>query len=107
VRRRGDMLFQVVHTHDSANCPARAAESMRPVSDWWNALKKTQGVKVISGLVSPLEHTYYITVEADDFTTLTKALGPLLSIGAGGISPVLSMDQTLPLAESGIFRATR
>jgi hypothetical protein len=75
------MLFQVIHTHTSEDCPARSAEQMKPINAWWQALKKASGVKVLAGNVAPLDHTFYITVEADDYPTLAKALGPLVSIG--------------------------
>jgi hypothetical protein len=101
------MLFQVVHTHTNETCPARSPEQAKSSSNWWQALKKTSGVKVLAGNVSPLEHTFYITVEADDYQTLAKALGPLLSIGAGRVIPVLTLDQTLPMAEAGAFRASK
>jgi hypothetical protein len=52
-----------------------------------------------------VEHTFYITVEADDYQALTRALGPLVSMGTGHAVPVLTLDQTLPMAESGVFRA--
>jgi hypothetical protein len=101
------MLFQVVHTHTNETCPARSPEQAKSSSNWWQALKKTSGVKVLAGNVSPLEHTFYITVEADDYQTLAKALGPLLSIGAGRVIPVLTLDQTYPIAEAGALRASK
>ncbi len=101
------MLFQVVHTHTSENCPARSPEQTKAVSNWWQTLKKTSGVKVLAGYVSPLDHTYYITVEADDYPTLARALGPLVSFGTGRIIPVLTLDQSLPMAEAGAFRASK
>jgi hypothetical protein len=101
------MLFQVVHTHTNEDCPARSPEQLKPITSWWAAMKKTPGVKVVGGYVSPLDHTYYITVEADDYATLAKALGPLVSLGTGHVTPVLQMDQTIPIAESGAFRAQK
>jgi len=101
------MLFQVIHTHSSEDCPARSPELMKPVSAWWQTLKKTPGVKVLAGSVSPLDHTYYITVEADDYPTLARALGPLVSMGTGNVIPVLTLDQALPMAETGAFRAPK
>jgi hypothetical protein len=101
------MLFQVIHTHSNEDCPARVPEQMKPVSAWWQAIKKTPGVKVLLGTVSPLDHTYYITVEADDYPTLARALGPLVSMGTGHIIPVLTLDQAFPIAEAGAFRASK
>ena len=101
------MLFQVVHTHTSETCPAQSAEAAKRSGEWWQAMKKTPGVKVLAGTVSPLDHTFYITVEADDYPTLARAPGPLVSIGAGHVSPVLTLDQSFPMAEAGAFRASK
>lgn len=101
------MLFQVVHTHTIEECPARSPEQTKPMSTWWQALKKTPGVKVVAGNVSPLDHTFYIIVEADDYPTLARALGPLVSIGTGRVIPVITLDQAFPMAEAGAFRSSR
>jgi len=97
------MLFQVMHTHGNETCPARTAEAMKPIAAWWQAMRRAPGVKVLTGTVSPLDHTFYLTVEADDAVTLAKALGPLVGIGAGDVIPVLTLDQAFPLAEAGAF----
>lgn len=101
------MLFQVVHSHTTETCPARSPESAKRYGEWWQALKKTAGVKVLSGMVSPLDHTFYVTVEADDYLTLARALGPLVGIGEGEVIPVLTLDQAFPIAESGAFRVSK
>jgi hypothetical protein len=62
---------------------------------------------VLSGYVAPLEHTYYITVETDDFSTLTKAAGTLLCTGTGRVIPVLSMDAGARLTKSGAFKKVK
>ena len=66
------MLFQVVHSHTSQLCPAQSPEATKQANDWWQAMKKTPGVKVLSGTVDPLNHTFYITVEADDYPILAR-----------------------------------
>jgi hypothetical protein len=99
------MLFQIVHTHTSENCPGRSPEQMKPASAWWAAMKKAPGVKVLAGYVDPLDHTFYITVEADDYSTISRALGPLMTIGSGSVIPVITLDQTFSMAETGVFRA--
>jgi len=101
------MLFQVVHTHNIETCPGRSPEQTKLLANFWQNLKKASGVKVVSGYVSPMDHTIYITVDADDYPTLAKALGPLNSLGTGHTSPVLTLDQTLNLAEAGAFRASK
>ena len=101
------MLYQMVHTHTGADCPARAPEQTKSFSNWWQSLKKTSGLKVLAGYVSPLDHTFYITVETDDHSTLTRALGPLMSFGAGRIIPVLTLDQQIPIVEAGAYRSSK
>lgn len=101
------MLFQVIHSHTSQMCPAQSPEATKHAIEWWQAMKKTPGVKVLAGTVSPLDHIYYITVEADDYPTLARALGPLVGVGTGHISPVLTLDQAFPMAETGVFRASK
>jgi len=101
------MLFQIVHSHTIEECPARSPEATKRFGEWWHTLKKSTGVKVLSGTVSSLDHTFYISVEADDYPTLSRALGPLMSVGMGHVYPVLTLDQALPLAEAGDFRASQ
>jgi hypothetical protein len=101
------MLFQVVHTHNGENCPAGSAEKTKNISDWWQALKKTPGIKILSANVSPLEHAFYITVEVDDFQVLSKTLGFLMSFGTGHVSPILTLDQSIPIAEAGAYRSLK
>ena len=101
------MLFQVVHTHTNEGCPGRSPEQAKLLANWWQTLKKTPGVKVVAGYASPIDHTFYITVEADDYQTLARALGPLNSFGTGHTSPVLTLDQILPMSEAGVFRASK
>lgn len=101
------MLFQIVHTHTNETCPGRSAEAAKGLGEWWQSLKKTSGVKVLAAYVSPMDHTFYITVEADDYPTLARALGPLNTYGKGHTSPILTLDQTLPMAEAGVFRTAK
>ena len=100
------MLFQVTHTHTNESCPAQSAEQAKRYAEWWQGLKNSPGVKVLAGYVATMEHTFHITVEADDYHTLARALGPLNTIGTGQTSPVLPLDQAFPMAEAGAFRMT-
>jgi hypothetical protein len=101
------MLFQVVHTHTNETCPGQSSEKARQFGEWWQSMKKAPGVKVLTGYVEPMNHTFYIVVEADDYPALARALGPLNTYGTGHTSPVLTLDQTLPMAEAGAFRASK
>jgi len=101
------MIFQVVHVHTNEGCPGRSPEQTKIFANWWQSFKKTSGLKVMAGYASSIDHTFYITVEADDYATLARALGPLNSFGSGHTSPVLTIDQTLPWAKAGAFRASK
>jgi hypothetical protein len=101
------MLFQVVHTHTNESCPGQSSEQAKRFGEWWQSLKKTPGVKVLAGYVSPMDHTFYITMEADDYPALARALGALNTYGTGHTSPVLALDQALPMIEAGAFRAAK
>jgi hypothetical protein len=101
------MIYQIVHTHTNETCPGRSTEQAKQFGAWWQSLKKNSGIKVLAGYVSPMDHTFYITVEANDYPTLAKALGPLNAYGSGRTSPILTLDQTLPMAEAGDFRPAK
>ena len=98
------MLFQITHTHTNETCPARSADETKRCGEWWASMKNTPGVKVLAGYVSPMDHVFHITVEADDYPTVARALGPLNTLGSGQTSPVLPLDQALPMAAEGAFR---
>ena len=98
------MLFQVVHTHTSETCPGVDQERLPQFAEWWAKMKSTPGVRVLGGYVAPMDHVFYITVEADDYPTLARALGPLNSIGSGRTTPVITLEQAMPMAEAGAFR---
>ena len=98
------MLFQVTHEHTSETCPGTKPELLQSMSQWWDALKKNPDVKVLSGYVSPTDHVFHITLEASDNGALARAIGPLNAIGSGHVSPVVTLDQAIPLADAGAFR---
>ena len=98
------MIFQVTHTHNHETCPGAHPDKFTTFSEWWAGVKNNSSVKVLGGYVSPMDHVFHITLEADDFTSVTRAMGPLNSIGSGHISNVISLDAAMPLAEEGVFR---
>jgi hypothetical protein len=102
-----EMIYQVVHTHTNETCPGGSAERAKAFTQWWQSLKKTSGVKVLSAYVAPMDHTFYITLEAEDYATIAKAFGALNSYGTGRTIPVITLEQTLPLAEAGVFRTSK
>ncbi|MGE0135477.1 MAG: hypothetical protein AB7L91_15770 [Dehalococcoidia bacterium] len=98
------MLFQVTHVHTSDQCPGTDDELGASMGQWWAGLKATAGVTVLSGYVSPMDHTLYITVEADEIGPLLRGLGPLNAIGSGYTTPIISLDQAMPLVDEGVFQ---
>jgi hypothetical protein len=98
------MFFQVIHSHSEETCPGVFPDKLATFGAWWNEMKNTPGVKVLGGFVSPIEHNFYITLEADDFGMVARALGPLNTIGTGSITPVVTLDQAIPMADAGAFR---
>jgi len=99
------MLFHITHTHRQEACPAVYPDRMEMLRHWWTQVNKTPGVNIISCVISPLDHTFYITAEADDFPTFTRALGPLNEIGSGQTVPVLPIETLLQIAEEGAFHS--
>jgi len=98
------MFFQITHTHTNETCPAQSPEATQRYGAWWQALKQTPGLTVLGGYVSPMDHTFHITVEADDYAVVARAMGPLNTIGSGHTCPVLTLDQVMPMAAEGAFR---
>src|SRR5262245_20405469 len=98
------MLFHVNHVHTNETCPGSHPELLPGLSQWWDNLKKNPDVKVISGYVSPTDHSFFITLEASDNGALARAIGPLNALGTGHTSPVIPLDNAFPLAETGAFR---
>ena len=98
------MLFQITHMHTSERCPGVDETVGEGVKAWWTALKSNTAVKVLGGYVSPMDHTFHITIEADDYPTLARALGPLNSVGEGRTTPVITLDQAFPMSDEGAFR---
>ena len=98
------MLFEIVHTHNHETCPGVHSDLLERYSKWWDEVKGTAGIKLLGGYVAPIEHTFYVTLEADDYGAVVRAMGPLNAIGTGQIVPVILLDQAMPLAESGTFR---
>ena len=98
------MLFQVTHVHTNETCPGTKPELMARMAQWWDGLKQSPDVKVLAGYVSPMDHTFHITLEADDNAALARAVGPLNALGTGHTSPVITLDAAIPLADAGAFR---
>lgn len=98
------MLFQITHLHTSDSCPGVVPDIGDRMGEWWQALKANPDLNVLGAYVSPMDHTFHITVEADDYAPVARAFGPLNAIGEGDTTPVITLDQAFPLADAGAFR---
>jgi hypothetical protein len=98
------MLFQVIHVHSHETCPGVHSELLDRYGNWWDEVKKNSSIKLLGGYVAPAEHTFYITIEADDYSAVVRAMGPLNAIGTGNIVPMIPLDAAMPLADQGTFR---
>ena len=96
------MLFHLTHTHTPETCPVRSHETLDHYRSWWDGLNDAAGVKLISALASPTDHTIYVAVEADDFAAVAKAMGPLNTIGSGHVHPVMTLEDVIAMAESRV-----
>jgi hypothetical protein len=99
-----EMLFQITHVHTNDSCPGVVPEIGDRMGEWWQALKANPDVKLLAGYVSPMNHTFHITVEAADYGPVARAFGPLNEIGEGDTTPVITLDQAFPMADEGAFR---
>jgi hypothetical protein len=98
------MLFQLTHVHTNETCPGTRPELMASLAQWWDALKQSTDVKVLAGYVSPTDHTFHITLEADDNAALARAVGPLNALGTGHTVPVITLNEAVSLSGTGAFR---
>jgi len=95
------MLFVAVLTHTPESClmrPEHAKAYEELIKNWENTKKL---VKVLGGYVNPNEHTFFIILEADNYASVTRALGPpMLTYHTGKITPVITMDEAIKVLKT-------
>jgi hypothetical protein len=103
-QKEAEILFHVTHTHTHETCPAGIQDRMDDFNGFLESLKSSTNVKVHGAFVVPLQHIFYFILEADDFGEVSRLLGPIMTLGSGEVTPVLTFDVAAPMAESGAFR---
>jgi hypothetical protein len=68
--------YAPVYSRSLNTCPARSSETAKRSGEWWQANKKSPGVKVLSGVDSPPDNTFYNIVEADSPNTFFAKFMP-------------------------------
>lgn len=90
------MLFHVTLTHSPEHCWARE-ENAQKARDWLEGMQELAsqtGVSIRGSFVTPIEHTFYFVLEADDFNDVSAFLRPpLLTDHDAHIAPVTSLSE--------------
>ena len=93
------MLFIAILKHSPENCFMRPenAKAREEVGKWFEnmeELEKKTGVKLLGGYMNPNEHTSYFILETDDYTGVSRFLGPqLLTYRSAKITPVIKIEE--------------
>ena len=91
------MLFMVTLVHPTELCFGKKeynAEGKRWFTDMKASAKK-YGIKVHGLWVCPIEHTFYMMLESDDFKAVTGFLSPpILTHHNGKISPIITVEES-------------
>ena len=64
---------------------------MKVLEPVFESFKKT-GIKVIFAFGTPLEHTFWLILEANDITATHRALTPLIRLGTSRLIPIEKYD---------------
>ena len=92
------MMFHVRLTHSPENCWGRD-EHEGKAEEFVARIENDEGshgVSVHSAMVAPIEHTFYLLAEADEFESLTELLGPpLLEDHEADVVPVETFGNVL------------
>lgn len=89
------MLYHMTHVHSRDNCPAVFDDKLDLLERWWSSLKQTEGVTVHGCFVSPTDHVIHVTIEADNFALVARAMRPLNGLGSGDMAPVIAIDDMI------------
>ena len=93
------MLFIAILKHSPENCfmrpeNAKASEEPRKRFENIEELEKKTGVKLLGAYMNINEHTAYFILETDDYTGVSRFLGPqLLTHRSAKITPVIKMEE--------------
>jgi hypothetical protein len=89
------MLFLVTLVHPPDLCLARK-EYYDIGKQWFDDMKESArklNVKVHGSYVCPIEHTFYLLIESDNFKAVSGFLGPpMLTHHSAKITPLITVD---------------
>ena len=80
--------YHVTHIHTFENCFSGNAEAM----DLWkqiHSLAKENNVSMKFFKVNPTEHTFFILMEAEDYSHIENTIGQCKKLGDFNITPVI------------------
>lgn len=90
------MLFIVTLIHPPELCFGKE-EYNEEGKRWFADLKSSaekHNVKVHGSWVTPIEHTFYLMLESDDFKAISGFLSPpILTHHTGKISPIITVEE--------------
>jgi hypothetical protein len=89
------MLFLLTLTHTPELCFAKK-EYREEARQWFIYSKESAqkyNVKLLGSYVCPIEHTFYILLESDNFKSLSGFLSPpILTHHSAKITPLITVD---------------
>ena len=91
-----ELLFMVTLVHSPELCFGKK-EYNEEGKRWFTGMKASAGkygIKVHGAWVCPIEHTFYIMLESDDFKAVSGFLSPpILTHHNGKISPLITVEE--------------
>ncbi len=93
------MLFMYIHTHPLEKCIADKPEEAKKRAAKAEEESKKAGIKIVGSYVAAHEHTMYIVFDAPDIATLEKLLLPMTVWGTAKLVPVMTLEQTVAMAQ--------
>ena len=90
------MLVIVTHSHDPDKCPAIGGLREEFLDSLTEEKAREMGVKLLSAYANSLEHTIYLTIEAQNVLEIDRFVGKALRhVGTTRVTPVVSVKETL------------
>tara|TARA_B000000460_G_C21322410_1_gene309131 strand:+ start:58 stop:327 length:270 start_codon:yes stop_codon:yes gene_type:complete len=80
--------YHVTHVHSFENCFSGNSES----TDLWKqipSLAKENNVSISFFKVNPTEHTFFLLMEAEDYSQIENTIGQCKKLGDFNITPVI------------------
>ena len=83
--------YHITHRHSFENCFGPPGENAEIMALWKQVGTdaKENGVDIKFFKISPSQHTFFILMEAEDYSNIEKAIGPCKKTGDLQITPVV------------------